>query len=107
MDEYSSLVVLPIVIAVGNVILMLLLTTRRRSLVWKVGWSSAVILATPVVWFFAAMPYIMGLTDSYASCSGQPGYPGCQQFEQISALFGQTLGNFGLLLLVLILDLII
>ena len=107
MDKYGFLVIFPIVIAIGNITSSLLLSMRSKGLWQKLCWSMAVFVLTCIVWSVAAFPYVAGLADSSASCLGQPGYPGCHDYEQTSALFGQTLGNVAYLLILLIVDLVI
>jgi hypothetical protein len=106
MDD-AFLIATPIAIVLGNIILMLLLIKRTATLLSRIGWLLATIAITLVIWFCVSLPYVLGLADSAASCSSQVGTPGCRGFEELTILFGQTLGNFSILLMLCVLDIII
>jgi hypothetical protein len=90
MDAVTLLIALPIAIAAVNFALALVTTAVRASYRAKLGLMIALLVLT------------VG-----ASCLGQPDYPGCRKYEELSALWPQTLGNLSYLLLLLLLDVLI
>src|SRR5688500_11886434 len=106
-NDDDLLIILPTAIVLGNIILVLIITRSSATLVDRIRWLTIAFLLTLTAWFCAALPYIIGLAGSSASCQGQVGYPGCRRFEELSALFSQTLGNVNILLLLGALDVVI
>jgi hypothetical protein len=105
--EDVILLILPSGLAIVNLLIALLIARSKLSRRRKLGWLMVNLLFTVSAWFCAAMPYIIGLADSSASCLGQVGYPGCKRFEELTILFGRTLGNFSILLLLCVLDIVV
>ncbi len=101
------LIILPAVIMLGNVTLVFVIARSAATLLRKLMWLTGTLVLTLITWFCLALPYIVSLAGSAASCLGQVGYPGCQRFEELNALFGLTLGNIGLLLFLFVLDVVI
>jgi hypothetical protein len=107
-DDLTLLVSLPIAIAAVNLVLAVVIAAARSTtLAGKLGWIGILFVVTAGLWIAALFPYAIGMADSAASCKGQRGYPGCRKYEELSALWPLTLGNFGYLLLMLLLDVLI
>ena len=107
MSDDVLVVILPIALITGNLILVFLIISRVTTVPGRVGWLTALVTLTVAAWFSAALPYGIGLAGSAASCLKQVGDPGCRRFEEFSALFSHTLGNFSLLLLLCAFDVLI
>jgi hypothetical protein len=106
-DDLTLLVILPIAIAALNLLQAVRIAARRTTLVGKLGRVVLLFVVTAGFWAAALFPYAIGMADSAPSCSKQVGHPGCRKFEELSALLPKTLGNFGYLLLLLFLDVLI
>ena len=107
MSEDAVLRFAPVVIALGNIVLVLLLCLKSITLVRKLVWLAGLCALTFAIWFLAALPTIIGQADSAPSCLERVGDPGCRRFEELSALMAVTLGNFNYLWALFALDLCI
>ncbi len=105
--EDAVLVLSPVIIAIGNIILVLLLGRRSIPIARKLIWLAGLCAITFAAWFLIAMPYNIGLAVSRPSCWSQVGYPNCRRFEELSALFRLTLGNLNYLMVLFLVDLCI
>jgi hypothetical protein len=107
LDDLTLLVILPIAIAALNLLRAVRIAARPTTLAGKLGRVLLLFVLTAGFWAVALVPYAIGMADSAPSCSRQVGYPGCRKFEELSALLPKTLGNFGYLWLLLLLDVLI
>ena len=98
MDANRLLEILPLSIAIGNIIVLLLLLLRGKDNK-RFLWLAVILMLTILSWLGAAIAYSVGMADSAASCLNQAGYPGCQGFEEMATTFGRGLGSFGYLAL--------
>ncbi|MDQ5827677.1 MAG: hypothetical protein M3441_26330 [Chloroflexota bacterium] len=105
--EDAVLVVSPVVLAIGNIILVFLLGRLSMPVARKLIWLTGLFATTFAVWFLIALPYNIGLAVSSPSCSNQVGHPNCRRFEELSAVFALTLGNLNYLMVLFVLDLCI
>lgn len=107
MDDLALLVILPIAIAALNLLRAVRIAARPTTLAGKLGRVVLLFVFTAGFWIAALFPYAIGMADSAPSCSKLVGHPGCRKFEELSALLPRTLGNFGYLWLLLLLDVLI
>ena len=76
----AVLILSPVVIAIGNIILVLLLGRLSMPIARKLIWLAGLFAITFAVWLLIALPYNIGLAVSSPSCWKQVGHPGCRRF---------------------------